>query len=51
MPVGTGEDGVMEAETVTAVPCTTLEGVMAMVVVLEIAEMPTVKDEEAETEA
>jgi hypothetical protein len=41
----------MEAETVTAVPWTAMGGVIAMVVVLETAERPRVKDEEAETEA
>ena len=51
VPVGVGEDGVMVAATVTAVPCTAALGVIAIVVVLATAAASTVKTAGAETEA
>jgi hypothetical protein len=41
----------MLATTVTAVPCTTVEGLMAIVMALGIVEALIVKDAEAETDA
>ena len=43
VPPGVGVDGATEAATVTAVPCTTVDGVTTMVVVVASAVTPTVK--------
>jgi hypothetical protein len=50
VPVGTGTDGEIAAETVTVVPCTAVDGVTVTVVVLGSPEAPTVKETGAETE-
>ena len=51
VPVGMGEAGVMDAAIVTVVPCTTVEGVTAMVVPLARLATAIVKDAGAEIEA